>query len=57
MAPQRRGAVAAPSRDPTQQATYLSRSMATVTSHVTVSWHQVPDLSDESRTADLYVNR
>jgi hypothetical protein len=36
---------------------YLSRSMATVTSHVTVSWHQVPDLSDEKRTRYLYVNR
>lgn len=36
---------------------YLSPSMATVTSHVTISWHQVPDLSDERRTARLYVIR
>jgi hypothetical protein len=36
---------------------YLFPSLASVTSHVTVSWHQVPDLSDERRTARLYVNR
>ena len=36
---------------------YLSPSRATVTSHVTVSWHQVPELSDERRTARFYVNR
>jgi hypothetical protein len=36
---------------------YLSPSLASVTSHVTVSWHQVPDLSDEKRTTRLYVNR